>query len=72
MGFPEIRGRFEGVWDEDNSGVPSDPPADNCGVRCNQTNPTGMQTGRGTEGGSPTLVVVGTAYGFGHPGRAVI
>ncbi len=31
-----------------------------------------MQTGRATEGGGPTLVVVGTAYGFGCPRRTII
>ncbi len=31
-----------------------------------------MQTGRATEGGGPTLVVVGTAYGFGRPRRTII
>ncbi len=72
VGLPEIRGRFAGVWDEDNSGVHSDPPADDRSVRCNQTYPTGMQTGQATEGGGPTPVVVGTAYGFGRPGRVVI
>ncbi len=72
VGLPKIRGRFAGVWDEDNSGVRSDPPADDHGVRCDQTNLTGMQTGRATEGGRPAPVVVGTAYGFGCPGRAVI
>ncbi len=72
MGLPEIRGCFEGVWDEDDSGVRSDPPADDRSVCCNQTDPTGMQTGQATEGGGHTPVVVGTAYGFGHPGSAVI
>jgi hypothetical protein len=34
VGLPKIRGCFEGVRDEDDSGVRSDPPADNRGVRC--------------------------------------
>jgi hypothetical protein len=66
MGLSEVRGCFDGVRDEVHSGVCSDPPADNCGVRCNLTNPQGMQTGRVTEGGGSTSMVVGTAYGFGH------
>ncbi len=72
VGLLEIRGRFAGVWVEDNSGVCSDPPADDHSVHCNQTNPTEIQTGQATEGGGPTPVVVGTAYGFGRPGHAVI
>jgi hypothetical protein len=36
------------------------------------TNSTGMQTGQATEGGSFTPLVVGTAYGFGRPRRAII
>ncbi len=32
---PKIRECFEGMQDEDNSRVRSDPPADNRGVHCN-------------------------------------
>jgi hypothetical protein len=45
VGVPEVRGRIEGVRDEEYSGVYSDLPADNHGVRWDQTNPAGMQTG---------------------------
>ncbi len=58
--------------DEDHGGVRPDPLADNRSVPCNPTNSTGMQTGQATEGGSSAPLVVGTAYGFGHPRRAVI
>jgi hypothetical protein len=65
MGLSKVGGCFDGVQDEVHSGVRSDPPADNCGVCCDSTNPPGMQTGQATEGGGSTLMVVGTAYGFG-------
>ncbi len=35
MGLSKVGGCFDGVRDEDNSGVHSDLPADNRGVRCN-------------------------------------
>ncbi len=35
MGLSKVGGCFEGVQDEDNSGVCSDPPADDRGVHCN-------------------------------------
>jgi hypothetical protein len=66
MGLSKVGGCFDRVQDEVLSGVCSDPLADNCGVRCDSTNPPGMQTGRATEGGSSTSMVVGTAYGFGR------
>ncbi len=45
VGVPKVRGRIEGVRDEEYSRVYSDPPADDRGVHCNQANPAGMQTG---------------------------
>jgi hypothetical protein len=60
------------MQDEDHDGVRLDPPADNCSVPCNLSNSTGMQTGQATEGGSSAPLVVGTAYGFGHPRHTVI
>jgi hypothetical protein len=33
--LPKIRGCFEGMQDEDNSGVRSDLPAEDRSVRCN-------------------------------------
>ena len=65
MGLSKVGGCFDGVRDEVHSGVRSDLPTDDHGVRCNLTNPPGMQTGQATEGGGSTLMVVGTAYGFG-------
>jgi hypothetical protein len=35
VGLPKIRGCFEGMRDEDDSRVRSDPPADDPGVHCN-------------------------------------
>ncbi len=35
MGLSKVGGCFDGVRDEDDSGVCSDPPADNRSVRCN-------------------------------------
>jgi hypothetical protein len=35
MGLSKVGGCFDGVQDEDDSGVRSDPPADDRGVRCN-------------------------------------
>jgi hypothetical protein len=60
------------MWDENHGGVCSDPPTDDCGVCCDPTNFAGMQTEQATEGGSSAPLVVGAAYGFGHPRRAVI
>jgi hypothetical protein len=45
MGLSKVGGCFDGVRDEVHSGVRSDPPADNCSVHCDSTNPPGMQTG---------------------------
>ena len=35
MGLSKVGGCFDGVRDEDDSGVRSDLPADDCGVCCN-------------------------------------
>ncbi len=65
MGLSKVGGCFDGVQDEVRSRVHSDLPEDDCSIRCDSTNPPGMQTRQATEGGSSTSMVVGTAYGFG-------
>jgi hypothetical protein len=72
VGIPKVGGCLEGMWDEDHGGVHPNLPADDRSVRWDPTNSTGMQTGQATEEGNSVPLVVGTAYGFGHPRCAVI